>query len=386
MLNKYSDLITSCTICHDQCVYACPIFTVERKTTVYPSRKSQIAHCLLTGEVEWDNESAELFYHCCGCRQCMVACVYVRGPKDPVPVFHAARHDAIKKGIILDYVQEKIDLLERTNSLYGDIKPVLGELRNNGYSSKDSGFVYLADDETLALNPEAPKATLELLKRSSVSPIISEETNAGYDVMAIGLFEKAEVYARKMAEYLNSLNAEKIVVSNPKVFYALTDWYETMGIRINAEVELETTFFHDLFLAEHETLVSRPNVVPNFTMLDSTGTYQDGSFMARYIMDYRNPRRLVKPLFRHYEELRTNRKNAAPAAPAFYPLGISDETLKGIAQVRIVEIDDIKADYVITSDPLSYKALKDYWSGGEVYSVPEILLMNYIENDTEGIY
>lgn len=382
MLDNYKELINSCTICHDQCVFACPTFTVERKTTVYPSRKAQIAHCLLTGEVDWDEDSAELFYHCCGCRQCMAACVYIKNPKDPIAVYHAARYDAIQKGIELDYVKAAKKSLDKDGSLYGDLSSELDNLNKINKPDSNSKILYLADDETLALNPGSLIASVKLMNKVGIKPLISKLINTGLDVKATGFFDIAEEYTKKMCDYLNTQNVDKIIVSNPKAFYAITVWYKELGLDIKANIELETTFLYKLLLAEHEKLVSRPNNIPNFLMLNKVGTYQDGSFMARYLMDYENPRRLVKPLFRHYKELWKNRKEATPAAPAYFPLGIAKTTLEGMAKLRIIDIEGINADYVITSDPLSYDALRKYWNKDKVLSISEVLLMNYVPNAT----
>jgi len=380
MLEKYKNEIDLHTICHDQCVPTCPIFTIERKTTVYPSRKAQIARCLLTGEVNWDEDSAELFYHCCGCRQCMASCVYIKDPKDPTPIYQAARYEAMEKGIKLDFVKDIEEKLNKYGNIYGDLSAKLKSIIAENKSVINSKILYLIDDETLALSINAAKATVKLMNNCDIKPLISDMVNTGIDVKALGFFDLAQEIAKKMTDYLNKQDIEKIVVSNPKAYYALTVWYKELGLEIKKEVELETSYLYDLLIVRQGKLTDRPNNIPTFIKMDKAGTYQDGSYMARYIMEYDKPRRLIKPLFRYYNEMRTNRKYAVPAAPANYPLGLPESTVEGITKLRIVDIQDIKVDYVITSDPLTYDALIKYWDKNKVLSVSEVLLMNYVSN------
>jgi len=66
-------------------------------------------------------------------------------------------------------------------------------------------------------------------------------------------------------------------------------------------------------------------------------------------------------------------------APAVYPLGLSEDYLKKLANNRIVDIMELKPDYVVTSDSLSYAALKKYWEKDKVLSIPEALLMSFVD-------
>ena len=91
-----------------------------------------------------------------------------------------------------------------------------------------------------------------------------------------------------------------------------------------------------------------------------------------------NPSPISVLLFGRFVEMRTSRGQAVPAAPANDPLGIAESTLEGMAKLRIVDIQDAKADYVIISDPLTYAALKKYWNKDRVLSIPEVLLKNYV--------
>jgi len=383
MLENYRNEILSCAICHDQCLSSCPIFSTVRKTTVYPSRKAQIANSLLIKELDWDEDSAELFYYCCGCRQCNNNCVYLDDPKDPIPIFQAARYEAMKQGVKLDFVKEIEEKIKKHGSLYGDLSNELKDIKNNVETDENARILYLVDDETIALSLNSAKSTIKLMKNSKIKFLISSMINTGIDVKALGFFNIAEEMAKEMTDYLNKQDIDKIIVSNPKTYYALTSWYKEMGLKVKKDIELETTFFYEQFIVKKKKLAERENNIPNFIMLDKVGTYQDGSYMARYIMDFDKPRRLVRPLFSHYKEMRTNRKDAVPAAPANYPLGLPESTIEGITKLRVVDIEDIKADYVITSDPLTYHALKKYWNENKVLSISEALLMNYVSTSSQ---
>lgn len=383
MLEKYNKLMDECSMCHDQCVYGCPIFTINRTTTVYPGRKVYLIRCVVKNEIKCDESVANALYQCCGCRLCKTFCVYgpTGEPRDPLPLFHEARYEIIKKGIKPDYVKDAERRVKKFGNLYGDVSKSFSEVKAANVTGKEIGIIYLVDAETLALSPEAAKAAIKLMNKKGIKPIISDMLETGYDLKAVGFLDEAVSIAKKMADYLNNSPANKIVVASPKAYYALTEWYKEIGIEIKKEVILETTFFHNLFIVHYTEYKIRPYDLQNFIKKDKLAIYHDGPYMARYLKDYDIPRMLVKPLFTYYKEFRTNKEEARPFAPADYPLGISEELLKKLAKLRIVDIEEIKPDYVITSDAQTYAALKKYWNKEKVISIPEALLMNYVEMD-----
>lgn len=383
MLNKYNQTIEECSMCSDQCVYGCPMFSTQRTTTVYPSRKVYLARCIAKDEIKSDVSILDALYQCCSCRLCETFCVYgIKGkPRNPAFILEQARYEVIQKGIKPDYVRDIESVINNTGNLYGDLLKELVELKNVNIAGKDSGIIYLVDTETLALSPEIPLAAVKLMNKKDIKPVISDFIETGYDLKAIGFLEEATLIARKMTDYLNKSSASKIVISSPKDYYALTEWYKELGLAIKKEIILETDFFYNLFIIHCSEYKKRPDVLQNFIKLDKLAVYHDGSFMARYLKKYDSPRMLIKPLFTRYEELRTNREEARPLAPAVYPLGISENILKKMAKLRIVDIEQIKPDYVVTSDAQSYAALKKYWYKEKVLSIPEALLMNYVKMD-----
>ncbi len=381
MLDKYNKLLDDCSTCHDQCVYSCPVFTIDRRTTVYPGRKAYAVRCLAKQEIEYNEDVANVIYNCCGCKLCKTNCVYaVKGePRDLVPVFHEARNEIIKQGIKADYIKYAEECLNKYGNLYGDVSQIFNEIISINNTGKHEDILYLIDSETLKLNPESAIASIQLMNKKNIKPIISEIIETGYDIKAVGFFDKATTIAEEMAEYLNNISAYKIIISSPKAYYALTEWYRELGIEIKKELILETTFFYNLFIVHFSEYKTKYNDIQNFIKMDKLGVYHDGSFMARYLKDFEIPRMLIKPLFRYYEELRTNKEMAKPAAPADFPLGISENIIEKMARFRIADIDEFKPDFVVTSDAASYSALKKYWDKNKVISVPEVLLMNYVE-------
>jgi len=383
MLNKYNELMDKCSMCHDQCVSSCPMFTVKRTTTVYPGRKVYLARCLAKDEIECDESLANSLYQCFGCRLCKTFCVYgIKGkPMDPVSLFYAARHEIIKKGIKSENLKIAEGCINEFGNLYGDVSKSLSKVKAINVTGRDIGIIYLVDAEVLTLNPEAPMAAVKIMNKKGIKPIISDIFETGYDFYALGFFDKAMSFAKKIANYLNNSSAKKLVISSPKTYYALTEWFKEIGIEIKKEVFLETDFFHDLFIIHFSEYKKSAHDLQNFIKKDKLVVYHDGSYMARYLKNYDIPRMLIKPLFSRYQELRTNKEDAKPVAPAIYPVGISEMLLKKLAKLRIDDIECIKPDYVITSDAQSYAALKKYWDTKKVISIPEALLMNYVEMD-----
>ncbi len=381
MFNEYNKLMEDCSMCNDQCVYGCPAFTINRTTTVYPGRKVYLAYSLARNEIDCTESLAKSLYQCCSCGLCKTYCVYgIKGdPRDPIPLFHKARYEIIKRGIKLDYVKDAEVRINKYGNLYGDVSIALSELKDSNIKGEEVGIIYLVDAESLMINSEASKAAITLMNKKNIKPIISDRFESGYDLKANGFLEEAISMAKKMAEYLNKSSANKLVIASPKTYYAIKEWYKELGIKIKQEVILEIDFFYGLFIVPCDEYKSRPYDLQNFIKTDKLVAYHDGSFMARYLKNYDAPRMIIKSLFTQYQELRTNKEKARPLASAVYPLGISEDFLKKLAERRIIEIKDANVDYVITSDAQSYAALKKYWNKEKVLSISEALLMNYVE-------
>ena len=148
---------------------------------------------------------------------------------------------------------------------------------------------------------------------------------------------------------------------------------------LGAEVVVESSFLYDILVVEPKEISKRFEEVMHFNRMKETCAYHDGSYMARYIKDFEKPRQMLRPMFRRFIDMATNRELAKPVAPAHYPLGASEKTLEGIARWRIEELEDIGVDLVATSDPQSNAAFKKYWHEDRVFSLPEVLLKNYVE-------
>ena len=368
MLDKYQELIETCTICHDQCVFACPIFTVERKTTTYPSRKAQIARCLLHQQIDWNEESADLFYHCISCKLCERWCVYLKDRKDPSPVFKEARIEAIDKNVILSYVLEAGEKYKKYGNLHGDLDSTIQQMNTENKNGEESNVLYLVDADTLALSLDSAVAFVNILNHLNIKPNLSMYIDTGIDAISIGWVELGKETALKLTEYINGMNVEKVVVSSPKAYYALVHMYPEINLHIEKNVLLESQYLSQI-LKEKGINVTKMNI---------SATYQDGIYMARYLKEHEEPRYLIKPMVSRFIEMRTNRMEAKPVAPEDYPLGLSEEILQGIAKVRLNDIEETRTDYVITSDPNSYHALRKYLGKSKVMSISELVAANIL--------
>lgn len=380
LLDKYNKILDDCSICHDQCVFSCPIFTIDRTTTVYPGRKVYFVRCLINGEIEYDEDVINTLYQCCGCGLCKTNCVYAEkgNPRDPILVLHEARSAIINQDIKPKYLKYAEESINKYGNLYGDIYNDLNKIQSaNNSNNKD--IMFFIDAETLKLNPESVNASIQLMSKKDITPIISEKFEVGYDLKAVGFLDKAIGIAKDVAEYLNSSSVNKIIIASPKVYFALLEWYKELGIEIQKELIFEPNFLYELFIVQYNEYKTRYKDIQNFTKMDKLGVYLEGSFITRYLKNYEVPRMLIKPLFRYYKELRTNKENATPVAPADYPLGISDKIIEKMAKNRIIDIEELHPDYVVTSDAASYFALKKYWDKDKVMSIAEALLMNYVE-------
>jgi len=388
MLKQLSDSqnesIKSCSFCNDICVFACPVFEAERKTITYPSRKALIGYNICNDWIEFDEEAAEVFYLCSSCRLCYAECVWQCKDKrrDPVDAFKHFRAEAYTKGVAPPTIEQLEEKLSQ-GSLYGRLDDKLEALKKECAGSADTKSVVVADADNLALAFESATASVRLLNKIGALPLISDVYETGYDVVGVGLEARGIALAKKMADYLNGLDVEKIVVLSPKTYWAFTTKYPEWGAEIKKELLFESAYLLEITYMEPTIKAAIESLykVQNFGMLEGYATYHDGSYFARYIKEYDSCRLLLKPRFDKLIEMRNNRFKAVPVAPEDFPATLKESTLECMARERLKDIDELGVDYVVVSDPSSYAALKKYCCKKKVRSVSEVMLETFMEMD-----
>lgn len=91
-----------CTYCPKMCRFSCPAAEAEKRETVTPWGMMRLLEVTRDGSVELDAETAEIFYHCTGCRRCQSFCKH---DNDVPEALWAARAWARRRGHVPEAVE-----------------------------------------------------------------------------------------------------------------------------------------------------------------------------------------------------------------------------------------------------------------------------------------
>jgi Fe-S oxidoreductase len=351
MLEKHSEVLERCTICHDQCAFSCPVFAEDRRTTVYPSRKAQVARAVVRGELPFDEETARLFYQCTSCRLCWRWCVYLRDRKDLVPALRAARTEAVARGVVLAEVASLAERTRKEGTPWGNLAARHAELAKEAPRAGREEVLLFADAASLALNPEAFAAFFTLARAAGLTVRLSESLLTGFELADIGLVNMAKAErTRSQAEltaWFRLPEAGPVVTLNPQVAYAFNHWYREEGVALPGEVQTQSAFFARLV----ETGRLR------FKVSSRAAVLQDSAYQARYLEDSKTPRLALGAAFSDLREAVPSGAEANPAAPEGLAPELSPQVKGRMPNRRLRELLETGARQIVTLDPYSYHAL-----------------------------
>lgn len=359
MLKKYTETLERCTICHDQCAFSCPVFVEDRRTTVYPSRKAQVARAVLRGELPYDEETTRLFYQCTSCRLCWRWCVYLKDRKDIAPALRAARAEAVSKGVLLPEVASLAERTRNEGTPWGNLTDQYAQLAKKAPSDGPKKLFLFADAATLALNPKAFRAFFVLANAANYAVQLSTNILTGFELADIGISDMADAIRtstyEEITDWFGSNDAGPIVTLNPQVAYALNRWYSEEGLTISGEVLTHSAFLAHLL--EGDKLQFKPS--PKSVAL------QDSAYQARYLEDIESPRLILKAAFSDLREPNPSGIESNPLSPEGLAPELSLKVKKEMPRRRLRELMETNAQLIVTLDPYSYVALASV-AGDEV--------------------
>ena len=90
-------MTTYCTYCPKMCRFSCPAASAEGRETVTPWGMMRLFEFARDGSLPLDDETAEAFFHCTGCRRCQTFCAH---DNDVPKALWAARRWVVDSGFL----------------------------------------------------------------------------------------------------------------------------------------------------------------------------------------------------------------------------------------------------------------------------------------------
>ncbi len=106
-----------CTYCPKMCRFSCPAAAAEGRETVTPWGMMRLFEFARDGSVALDDDVADAFFHCTGCRRCQSFCAH---DNDVPRALWKARQWAVESGFLPEPYVELYERFEKSGNPYGD--------------------------------------------------------------------------------------------------------------------------------------------------------------------------------------------------------------------------------------------------------------------------
>ncbi len=267
-------IATTCGLCHDQCVSACPVVESAQNLSAYPSRLATLAWELSRGNFQPGADAWQAFAHCIHCKSCMSNCVYLDAPVDVTPLIRWARHEILENDYISPQLQGMLDKISLHGNPYGDVQSALADVKNRYQDDmKPGGILVMVDAAQLALDPASVTASLHLLNLLGYTNIsISEYSYTGWELWQYGCQSATMEIAQKIAQEITHLQPATVITLSPSSTYLLNQVYpQELGVLVPAPV----VSLHEAVLARIDSLSGRLSIpaepvflVPSYSELN----------------------------------------------------------------------------------------------------------------------
>jgi hypothetical protein len=331
---------------HDQEASGCPWVALTGQTPDYPSRKAQAAIAVANGVIPATSDIIDLLYRCDHCGHCQAAST-LPDPPDLARALWNVRASLINAGTVPE-VNELAAQFRSHGSLFGDLGKAFQRL---GRGDSGAEILFVPGASTLALAPEAAKASLQLLRAADAHVEIRPDLlDSGQELRELGFVVQPDRVQQEIRLRVAEANYQLVIAGTPK---------EAIGLReALADQRVEVCYAGE-YVAERVGILPRPLttlVAPVFFHPSETLLHQLDGFET---ID----RMLSCWLGDRYRREPEPRRNAWPAAIERPSPRVPDELSHGLAKQRLSQIvaavwNDGEQLTILTCDPFSLRALQ----------------------------
>ncbi len=279
-------IATNCSLCHDQCVSACPVVEMTSRLIGYPSRLATLAWELERGNLSADAETMLAMLHCIHCNACTRSCVYIDDPVDITPFVRYTRQKLIQKDQATPQMRQMLERIQLWGNPYLDIQNTLNEMKVKfGQNRGAIKTLVIADAAELAYAPAAAHSGLRLLQRLGYNPLaLSSQSYTGWELWQYGYGKELLGLAEALVKEIEHRNPEVVITLSPVSAYLLRKVFpEDLGISISAKVlSLPEAVLARL---EQPTSPALSQLASIYLVMSCAETYQLQSFASREVLE-----------------------------------------------------------------------------------------------------
>lgn len=306
-----------------------------------------------TEEIE---EMAKALYTCTLCGRCQVVCPFSIKTEDLWRTFRSILYDA-------NYHPEPLKLLDGGIEEKGNPYGAGGDLRTMWMDYVDSSEVPLKETAevvyfvgcTSALKAQVqdiPYATAVILNSAGEDWTLlgEKERCCGSPSLMIGNLEMARELARHNTELIESTGARRVVTSCPGCYRALKKYPHLLGRKLGFDV------FHTVELLHQYLKEGRLKITEKFK---ERIAFHDPCELGRLSSIIEEPRAILRAATDDTVELPENGIDSRCCGGGGLLLAVDAELRLKIAEHRIRQAEEVKADILVSACPACKMSLLD---------------------------
>ena len=277
------DNLIKCMLCPNMCRFDCGTLVAASTESMSPAYKSRIGYYLSVGKIDpsdpANKDFIDLMYKCSNEENCKIWCPF---DFSVVSLLETVRDDLTDKGLMPEYLKPLINNLKKTqtiedHNIYKTYKE--NGIKNIETDGNDEVYYYIGCE--MMKFPEVVKANIEILNRAGIkfSTNLEKKMCCSGPMFNIRDLGTAKEFAEKNKQLIESTGAKLVVSDCPGCILALTNRYNSIGVKINTKIIHIVEYFTQLL---DDGLLSIKKEIPEEY---KNITIHDPCLMARNLND-----------------------------------------------------------------------------------------------------
>ena len=345
------DNLIKCMLCPNMCRFDCGTLQAASKETMSPAYKARIGYYITMGLIdptkEENKDFIDLMYKCTNEENCKVWCPF---DFSVVSLLESVRDDLNDKGLMPDYCKAKISNLHETGTIENyNIFKTYKEKGIENISSNESVEVFYYVGCEMMKFPDVVNANIRILRQAGIKFSVEFEKRNCCGAVAFNVrdMKTAKDFAEKNANLLSESGAKIIVSDCPGCVLTLTERYEKLGVKIDAEIIHIANYFSRLI--DEGKLSFKKELQGDYNQV----TIHDPCLLARNLKDTTSIRKILGE-FKHIkiiEPIHTKDKVHCCGWSGTAQLADRDLAIKE-ASNRISELIETGSNIIVSACPL----------------------------------
>jgi len=386
----WKDIIHRCFRCgyckftYDYSDFNCPSYKKFRFETYSTGGRLWLIYGLISGEISWSQDGANVLYACSTCGNCSENCRFDKFNDFLVDIIEAARAEAVEKGFCPERQKALIERIENPKMFnpYGEQNSDNEDLKKEYNLPDKAEWVYFIGCTSNYRQRELRDATLRFLIKANIDFTLVDEHCCCSPVMRTGQINSVKDFINYNIAQINNAGASKVITSCAGCYRTLKkDW-----LKYGADYDFQ--IYHTVELVKELLDEGKLKFMSEY---NKTVTYHDPCHLGRHMEIYEVPREVYKQIPGiKLVEMKRNRENAwCCGAGGGVKIGYPEWSVE-ISEERLEEANTTGASVISSVCPFCRTNLSDannnFGKNFEVIDLIEIIdKLDFEITDTKNL-